>query len=112
MNRVFASLILTCATWQFVPLTVSAATIDLLPVSNSGNVARDPKDVPTSIGFRVANIQVPPPVAAWTGASSTSFADIGNWTGAVPGAIASTKNTDTVLFNQNAPNSPLAIDAQ
>ena len=58
----------------------------------------------------VANIVVLPPVAAWTGANNTNFADAGNWSGSVPGSIASTRNTDTALFNQNAPHSPLTID--
>ena len=40
---------------------------DFVPVGNPGNVTD--------------SIQVPPPVAAWTGASSTAFADSGNWTG-------------------------------
>ena len=47
----------------------------------------------------------------WTGTNSTNWADSGNWSGAVPGATADTTNTDTALFNQNAPNSPLTIDA-
>jgi autotransporter-associated beta strand protein len=56
------------------------------------------------------SIQGLTPIAAWTGASSTIFADSGNWSGSVPGSIASTTNTDTALFNQNAPHSPLTID--
>jgi autotransporter-associated beta strand protein len=49
--------------------------------------------------------------SSWTGASSTNWADSGNWSGAVPGATAGTTNTDTATFNQNAPNSQLTIDA-
>ncbi len=47
---------------------------------------------------------------SWTGASSTSWADSGNWSGAVPGATSGTTNTDTAMFDQNAANSPLVID--
>ena len=54
---------------------------------------------------------VQPSHPSWTGTSSTNWADSGNWSGAVPGATAGTTNTDTALFNQNAPNSPLTIDA-
>ncbi len=47
----------------------------------------------------------------WTGASDTTWANAGNWTGAVPGATSGTTNADTATFNQSATNSPLAIDA-
>ncbi len=54
---------------------------------------------------------VPPPVSSWTGASSTSWADSGNWTGAAPGATSGTTNNDTANFNQNAAHSPLVVDS-
>jgi autotransporter-associated beta strand protein len=54
---------------------------------------------------------LPAPPVVWTGASSTSWADAGNWTGSVPGSIGSATNTDTATFNQNAARSPLAIDS-
>ena len=50
-------------------------------------------------------------VPHWTGTSSTTWADNGNWSGPVPGATTVTTNTDTAIFNQNAPHSPLTIDA-
>jgi autotransporter-associated beta strand protein len=52
-----------------------------------------------------------PVTSRWTGTSSTSWADTGNWSGGVPGALSGTANTDTAVFNQNAPNSPLTVDA-
>ena len=51
-----------------------------------------------------------PAGSAWTGAADTTWANTGNWTGAVPGATTGTTNSDTALFNQSATNSPLAID--
>jgi autotransporter-associated beta strand protein len=51
------------------------------------------------------------PATYRTGTNGTNWADSGNWSGVVPGATAGTTNTDTALFNQNAPHSPLAIDA-
>ncbi|HEV3418058.1 MAG TPA: hypothetical protein VG056_14625, partial [Pirellulales bacterium] len=57
-----------------------------------------------------SELQVFAAPASWTGASSTSWADSGNWSGAVPGATSGTTNTDTAVFNQNAANSPLVID--
>jgi sulfatase modifying factor 1 len=71
----------------------------------------DPEDEPGVIGFRVASISVATSVGAWTGAISTDFADSANWSGSVPGALASTINTDTALFSQNTANSPLTIDS-
>jgi hypothetical protein len=50
---------------------------------------------------------LPPPLNIWTGASNTSWADSGNWTGGVPGAINGATNTDTATFNTSAANSPL-----
>ncbi len=47
----------------------------------------------------------------WTGGHGTNWADAGNWSGPVPGAISGTMSTDAATFNQNAPNSPLTIDA-
>jgi autotransporter-associated beta strand protein len=52
-----------------------------------------------------------PPPTAWSGASSTSWSATGNWTGAVPGVITGTTNSNTATFNQSATNSPLTIDA-
>jgi fibronectin-binding autotransporter adhesin len=71
-------------------------------------------DPPGDFGFNgipVASIAVLAPAAAWTGANSTNLADSGNWSGAVPGSIASTTNADSALFNQNATHSPLTIDS-
>jgi autotransporter-associated beta strand protein/uncharacterized repeat protein (TIGR03803 family) len=51
------------------------------------------------------------PIGTWTGNAGTSWGDSGNWSGAAPGAIGVTTNAETAVFNQNAPNSPLAIDA-
>jgi autotransporter-associated beta strand protein/uncharacterized repeat protein (TIGR03803 family) len=51
------------------------------------------------------------PIGTWTGNTGTSWGDMGNWSGAAPGAVGVTTNTETAVFNQNAPNSPLAIDA-
>jgi probable HAF family extracellular repeat protein/autotransporter-associated beta strand protein len=51
------------------------------------------------------------PVVSWLGASSTSWADSGNWSGPVPGNPTGTSNLDTAVFNQSALNSPLVIDA-
>jgi formylglycine-generating enzyme len=59
------------------------------------------------LGFRVASLPVS---TAWTGTNSTNWADSGNWSGGVPGALSGTTNTDTAVFNQNAPNSPLTVD--
>ena len=50
------------------------------------------------------------PPAIWTGVSGTSWNDSGNWSGAVPGATASTTDISTAMFSQNAQNSPLVID--
>ncbi len=52
---------------------------------------------------------VPEP-SSWTGTNSSSWADSGNWSSAIPGAATGTSNTDTAAFNQNAPNSPMTID--
>ena len=71
-----------------------------------------PADQGTALGFRAASIAALTPVATWTGANNTNWADAGNWAGTVPaGAIASTTNTDTALFNENAAHSPLTIDS-
>ena len=63
------------------------------------------------VGFRVASIYpgIGPP--AWIGATDANWATPSNWFGPVPGATTGTTNTDTATFNQNAPNSPLTIDA-
>jgi autotransporter-associated beta strand protein len=54
----------------------------------------------------------PPPMAmVWTGASSTSFNVVGNWSGGVPGATTGTTNAGTATFNRSATNSPTTIDA-
>ena len=55
-----------------------------------------------------ATVPVP---ASWTGSNNTDWADSGNWSSAIPGAVMDTSNTDTAIFSQNAPNSPLTIDA-
>jgi autotransporter-associated beta strand protein/uncharacterized repeat protein (TIGR03803 family) len=51
------------------------------------------------------------PIGTWTGTTGTNWGDNGNWSGAAPGATAVITNTDTAIFNQTAPNSPLSIDA-
>jgi autotransporter-associated beta strand protein len=48
--------------------------------------------------------------AGWTGASSTSWADSGNWSAAVAGATSGTTDISTAIFSQSASNSPLVID--
>jgi autotransporter-associated beta strand protein len=60
------------------------------------------------MGFRVASVLLLP---CLTGTNSARWADSGNWSRPVPGAIGGTTNTDTAVFNQNAPYSPLTIDA-
>ncbi len=52
---------------------------------------------------------VPEP-SSWNGTNSSSWADSGNWSSAIPGAATGTSNTDTAIFNRNAANSPLTID--
>ena len=47
----------------------------------------------------------------WIGATDANWATPSNWLGPVPGATTGTTNTDTATFNQNAPHSPLGIDA-
>ncbi len=59
--------------------------------------------------FRVSVISMTPSV--WTGAADTSWLNPANWTNGPPGATAGTTNVETVIFSQNAPHSPLAIDA-
>lgn len=54
---------------------------------------------------------LPPALSSWTGASSTNWADIGNWTGAMPGAIGGSTNNDTANFINSATHSPLVVDA-
>ena len=49
--------------------------------------------------------------SSWTGNGNTNWADSGNWSDAIPGATLGTTNFDTAVFNQNAPNSPVTIDA-
>jgi autotransporter-associated beta strand protein len=61
--------------------------------------------------FVADNMSVTPLTIGWKGTSSTNWADAANWTGAVPGTVGTTTNTDTAFFNQNAPYSPLVIDA-
>ncbi len=49
--------------------------------------------------------------SVWTGgASTTNWADSGNWMGSVPGATVGTTNKDTATFNQSASFSPTTID--
>ncbi len=56
-------------------------------------------------------VVVPYVISSWTGTNSATWADSSNWLDTVPGATAGTTNSDNALFNQNAPNSPLMIDA-
>ena len=51
------------------------------------------------------------PTGIWTGAIDANWGTPGNWLGPVPGATTGTTNTDTATFNQNAPHSPLTVDA-
>jgi autotransporter-associated beta strand protein len=69
------------------------------------NVVNNPQNFTGQVG------QVVIPVGVWTGTSSTSWADSGNWTTAAPGATSGLTNTGTATFSQNATNSPLVIDA-
>ncbi len=89
MNRNFAMFTVICATRLLAPLAASAATIDHPAVSSAAVT----------------------PVATWTGANNTNWADAGNWFGAVPGTHGSTTNTDTALFGRNAAHLPLTIDS-
>ena len=89
MNHMFAKLTVICATCLVAPLAASAVTIDRVP----------------------ASVAAVTPVATWTGANNTNWADAGNWSGVVPGAIDSSTNTDTALFGRNAAHSPLTIDS-
>ncbi len=53
-----------------------------------------------------------PPGSFWTGgASTTNWADGGNWSGNVPGATTGTANADTAIFNQAVSFQPFTIDA-
>ena len=62
-------------------------------------------------GLSEVRFQAAPPPAHWTGGASTSnWADAGNWSGTVPGAAGGTTNIDTALFNQTVSVSPLTID--
>jgi streptogramin lyase len=65
----------------------------------------------TGIGNGAVDILFTSERAGWTGVSSTSWSDSGNWSGPVPGAIIDTTNTDTAIFDRNSPNSPLTVDA-
>ncbi|HEV2968368.1 MAG TPA: autotransporter-associated beta strand repeat-containing protein [Pirellulales bacterium] len=60
------------------------------------------------LGIYVSSVTV---TSSWSGTNSTNWADSANWSDAAPGATTGTANTDTALFNQSAPNSPLTIDA-
>jgi autotransporter-associated beta strand protein len=62
-------------------------------------------------GTQLVGFVATPAVSTWTGTTSTNWSDIGNWSGAVSGATIGTTNAATALFTQNAPNSPLTIDA-
>jgi fibronectin-binding autotransporter adhesin len=89
MNRIFTVLIVICQICLVALRTASAVTVDDVPVNSAALT----------------------PVATWTGVNSTNWADAENWSGAVPGVIASTTNTDSALFGRSAAHSPLAIDA-
>ena len=52
-----------------------------------------------------------PVTTSWAGTASTTWAETSNWAGDMPGATGGTTSADTALFNRNAPNSPLTIDA-
>ncbi len=50
--------------------------------------------------------------STWTGgASTTNWADSGNWTNGVPGSTTGTSSTDTAVFSQSVSFSPMTIDA-
>ncbi len=89
MNRIFALLTVIGAMGLVAPLAASAVTIDDVPVSSAAVT----------------------PIATWTGANDTNWADAGNWSGVVPGGIGGKTNTDTALFGRNAAHSPLTIDS-
>ena len=64
------------------------------------------------VGLSEVRFEAAPPPSNWTGGASTSnWADAGNWSGSVPGATSGTTNTNTALFNQSVSFSPLTIDA-
>ncbi len=62
--------------------------------------------------FTVSGAAPPPAGPVWTGATNTTWATAGNWTGAVPGATSGTTNTDTATFNTyNSTNPTPVVDA-
>ncbi len=61
--------------------------------------------------FQLSTLASVPSGSVWTGLADTTWANPGNWTGAVPGSTSGTANIDSALFNQSAANSPLAIDS-
>ncbi len=74
------------------------------PINGTFSVVQD------GLNFNLQyDVTVPKP-SSWTGTNSSNWADSGNWSSAIPGAAAGTSNTDTAIFNQDAPNSPLTID--
>ena len=65
----------------------------------------------TVIGVDSDGSFIATPLGNWIGSNSSAWSDNGNWGGAIPGATTGTTNPDTATFDQNAPNSPLTIDA-
>jgi autotransporter-associated beta strand protein len=97
------------ATTLFVPLqpTASQGAANAATISVDGQTAMS---LPITIGSSVTFL-IPALSPVWTGGSSSSWADSGNWSGPVPGSTSGTISLDEAVFNQNAPNSPLTIDA-
>jgi autotransporter-associated beta strand protein len=92
------------------PLSTVLADVEDIRLMSAAQPAIIGDSINAQIG--IDNITaLPTPPVAWTGASGTSWADPGNWTGSVPGATGSTTNADTATFNQNAAHSPLVIDS-
>ncbi len=62
--------------------------------------------------FTISAAAVAPVGSIWSGATNTTWATAGNWTGNVPGATSGTTSTDTATFNAyNATNPTPVVDA-
>jgi autotransporter-associated beta strand protein len=95
-------------TGTFVANSSLAETLNLVASNTNSSTGDSGSPQINLLQLRDISVTV---TSSWTGTSSANWADSGNWTGAVPGATAGTTNTDTAVFNQFAPQSPLTIDA-
>jgi autotransporter-associated beta strand protein len=86
----------------------SPGTTAIRSINDAGQLVGD--YIPLG-GTRFVGFLATPGAAVWTGMSSTNWSDSGNWSDTVPGGTTGTANTNIAVFNQNAPNSPLVIDA-